>query len=40
MHGVIVDRDDEGFPIKEVDMSQETSAQRERVEREEDEYIR
>ncbi|KHJ94596.1 hypothetical protein OESDEN_05469 [Oesophagostomum dentatum] len=40
IHGVIVDRDDEGFPVEEVDTPRETAAQKEREQREEDEYMR
>ncbi|ETN77854.1 hypothetical protein NECAME_03026 [Necator americanus] len=40
IHGIIVDRDDEGFPTKEIDSSTESTAQKERDQLEEEEYMR
>lgn len=40
LHGVIIDRDDEGFPIEEVAAAEQATAPNEQQERDEEEYLR
>ncbi|KAE9414337.1 hypothetical protein Angca_007798, partial [Angiostrongylus cantonensis] len=39
LHGTIIDRDDEGFPLKEIGSAEPTAAQAEREQQEEEEYL-
>ncbi|KAJ1370899.1 hypothetical protein KIN20_032723 [Parelaphostrongylus tenuis] len=39
LHGIIVDRDDEGYPMKEIDAGDSTVTQAERERQEEEEYL-
>ncbi|VDO05045.1 unnamed protein product [Haemonchus placei] len=40
LHGIIVDRDDEGFPLEELDTTEMSSSQADREHQEEEEYLR